>query len=212
MSLIALKNNGLSEFEQIEQMAHNFSNFEENFDGERLPLTKGVFKFQIDNTGTSTQRFLIYSGYELELLSLNLLQNLSGGTSAFGQMMDDLFKGVQQPNFDLKGTCLNNGGTIGQWLAYVKRVKGNKVTRLIVTTTTIGNRTGQITVYKKDPINRLGDRIIDMSAHIDPKAFTQDRLVINDGFDLGAQDFIEMSIQAGSSMAIELHMNGYQTF
>lgn len=204
--------NGMDDAAQIEAMAREFSMYDDSFDNNRLPLTKGVFKFKVTSTSTADEKFYLFSSYQLDAMGFSTSFGAGAQASRYGQIVEGAFRPIGSSSSTLTGVNQSSYG-INEFLAYCKNVRGNKVTSLIISSSNSSVHSLNIEILQKDPINQLGNRIIDISSFRNPMAIDQTRTKINDGFALGTQDFIIMTIPAGvTDMIVELHMNGYQTF
>ena len=214
----------MADKQYIEQMAHGLSqydgdnyegdNYEDNYDAPKRALTTGVFTVRITNTDTAKKDFYLFSGYLID--SIGFGAQFTGAFSAagvpvpgYGQMVDGPFKSVGSTSFDLRADADTENGT-NDWLAYLKNIRGNKVTKVVVRSANPSVHSQRITITKKDPLNQLSDRTIRLSTWRNPMQQDQNTTIINEGFGLGLQDFVKFSIPGSTTdMVIELHMNGY---
>lgn len=201
----------LNNKEQIESLAENFSNFDDDdyFDNSRMPLTKGVFVFNIRSNSADTQKFYLYSGYLLDSIGFSSsFGALIAGTVGYGQAVDGSFKAIGATSAELSADGDIN--SINDFLAYVKNIRGNKITKIVIRSATAAVHSQTLVVTKKDPLRQLESRNIRLATWRNPMQVDQNSTTINEVISLGQQDFIQFSIPQGvQDLVIELYLNGY---
>lgn len=203
----------LSNKEQIEALASNFSNYDDDYDDftgrPHKLLTTGVFAFGISNSAIERRDFYIYSGYQLDAMGFGNSFGAGAAATRYGQMVDGAFRAINQTATDLNGSG-DTASSINEFLAYVKNCPGNKITKIVVRSASQSVHSQTINVIKKDPLRQLESRPIRLSTWRNPSQYDQNTTIINEVIPLGSQDFIQFSVPASvTDMVIELHLNGY---